>query len=378
MAAAGAPAASAVASTQVTGVATTFAASDHVHAREGFGNVTAQTTFGSSSGNGSALTVSHSDHVHGTPTHVHTDHNAIVLNDLANATAGYNMGGFTITNLAVPSAASDAATKAYVDATATGLDVKASVKLASTGNISGTYNSTGGTSGRGQFTAMANTNATLDSGVAGNLVAGDRLLLKDQSTAAQNGIWVVTTVGTGANGVWDRATDFDQDAEVTAGAFVFVEQGTTNGDSGWVLTTDNPITIGGASGTSLAFSQFSGAGQITAGTGMSKTGNTLNVGAGASPGSGGPGGGLVANADDLVIDTSVVVRKYATSIGDGSTTSYTVTHNLNTQDVTVLVRAVASTYDVVYPDIQIATVNTITVIFTVAPTTNQYRIIVHG
>ena len=79
-------------------------------------------------------------------------------------------------------------------------------------------------------------------------------------SGAQNGIYVVSTVGTGSSGVWDRATDFDTDAEVTAGAFAFVEEGTTNADSGWVLATNNPITIGGASGTALTFNQFSSAG----------------------------------------------------------------------------------------------------------------------
>jgi hypothetical protein len=109
------------------------------------------------------------------------------------------------------------------------------------------------------------------------LAAGNRILLKNQTTAAQNGIWVVTTLGTGANGVWDRAGDFDSDSEVTSGSFSFVEEGTTNADTGWVLTTNNPITIGGASGTSLTFTQFSGAGNITAGNGLGNTGTDFFV-----------------------------------------------------------------------------------------------------
>lgn len=197
--------------------------------------------------------------------------NFILRNGSVAMAAALAMGNNRITGLATPTAATDAATKGYVDGVVQGLEIKVSVRAASTANVSATYNATGGTSSRGQFTAAPN---TLD-GVT--LAANDRILLKDQTTGAQNGIYVVTTLGTGSNGVWDRATDFDSDAEVTAGAFTFVEEGTTNADSGWVLATNNPITIGGASGTALTFAQFSGAGQITAGNGLTKTGNTIDV-----------------------------------------------------------------------------------------------------
>lgn len=162
-------------------------------------------------------------------------------------TADLPMGGFKITGLATPVASTDAATKGYVDGLALGLDVKASVRVATTANItlSGTQ--------------------TID-GVA--VVAGDRVLVKDQTTGSQNGIYVASA------SAWTRSTDADVDAEVTAGLFVFVEEGTVNADSGWILTTNAPITLGT---TALVFAQFSGAGQIVAGDGMTKTGNTLNV-----------------------------------------------------------------------------------------------------
>lgn len=222
-----------------------------------------------------------------TNTHIATGAN-IASTKLATWTADMNGGGFKLTNIASPTANTDAANKAYVDGVASGLDVKNSVRAASTANVAGTYNATAGTSARGQFTGMPN---SID-GVT--LAANDRILLKDQTTGAQNGIYVVSTLGTGSNGVWDRATDFDQDAEVTPGAFTFVEEGTVNADSGWVLTTNGAITIGGASGTAIAFAQFSGAGSIVAGAGLTKTGNTLDVVAADTS--------ILVNADSLQVN----------------------------------------------------------------------------
>ena len=162
-------------------------------------------------------------------------------------TANLPAGGYTITGLGAPVNPNDAATMSYVDSVATGLDVKASVRAATTVNItlSGTQ--------------------TVD-GVA--LSAGNRVLVKDQTTASQNGIYVV------AAGAWARSSDADSNAKVTSGLFTFVEEGTVNADSGWTLTTDGAIVLGT---TSLAFVQFSGAGQITAGNGLTKTGNTLAI-----------------------------------------------------------------------------------------------------
>ena len=93
--------------------------------------------------------------------------------------------------------------------------------------------------------------------------------MKNQSTASENGIYVFN----GSSSAMTRATDANADAEVTSGMFTFVEEGTVNADSGFVLTTDGSITVD----LLLSFVQFSGAGQITAGEGMSKDGNTLDV-----------------------------------------------------------------------------------------------------
>lgn len=201
------------------------------------------------------------------------------LNAIAtsNATsASVPMNNQRITGLATPIASDDAATKGYVDGIAAGIDVKGSVRAATTAALSSvTYTNTGGTSGRGQITNAPN---TLD-GVT--LVNGNRVLIKDgaggASPASANGIWVVTTAGTGSNGTWDRATDFDSDAEVTAGAYTWVEEGTDNQDSAWVLTTNNPITIGGATGTQLTFTLFASSTGLIAGNGLTKSGNAIDV-----------------------------------------------------------------------------------------------------
>jgi hypothetical protein len=171
------------------------------------------------------------------------------------------MGTNRITGLGDPVNAQDAATKIYVDNSVQGLDAKASVRVATTGNItlSGTQ--------------------TID----GVLVAvGNRVLVKDQNTPAQNGIYVV------ASGSWARAADADTFVELIS-AFTFVEDGTVNGDNGFVCT----VVAGGTLGsTSITWVQFSGAGQIDAGGGLTKTGNQLNVGTASSS-------RIVVNADNL-------------------------------------------------------------------------------
>lgn len=202
------------------------------------------------------------------------DVNNAILKDGSRAfTAAQSMGGFKISNLADPTLAQDAATKAYVDATATGLDIKQSVRVATTAALAA---NTAAGSGIGK-TLTANANGALSvDGVT--VVVSDRILVKDESAGANNGIYTVTATGSaGAPFVLTRATDFDQNAEVTAGSFTFIEEGTNNADSGWTLLTNNPITV---DTTSLAFAQFSGAGQITAGAGLTKTGNSIDVGAG--------------------------------------------------------------------------------------------------
>lgn len=177
--------------------------------------------------------------------------------------AGYeDRAGYTTNSLA---------NKAYVDQVAQGLDAKPSARAATTANLASTYDN--GTSGVGAtLTATTNGAITLD-GVSPS--TSDRILVKDQTAAAQNGIYVVTTQGDGSTAfVLTRATPEDQPAELSGGSFIFIEEGTANGDNGYVFTHTGAPTFGT---TALDVTQFSGAGQINAGAAMSKTGNQLDV-----------------------------------------------------------------------------------------------------
>lgn len=183
------------------------------------------------------------------------------------------MGTNKITGLGTPTADADAVTKSYVDAIAQGIDAKASVVAASTANLT--------LSGA----------QTID-GVS--VIAGDRVLVKDQTTTANNGIYLC------ASGSWTRTTDADTYAELVA-AYTFVEGGTVNANNGFICTIPTSGTLGS---TSITFAQFSGAGQVTAGTGMSKTGNTLNVNTASSA-------RIVVGADEIdLAATGVTASTY--------------------------------------------------------------------
>src|SRR6056300_1381974 len=157
--------------------------------------------------------------------------------------------------------------KAYVDQVANGLDVKASVRVATTANLSATYNNSNGT-----LTANANGAISID-GVS--LSLNDRVLVKDQTTQTQNGFYKVTTVGSGSAAfVLTRTPDANEASEITGGAFTFVEEGTANADNGYVATHNGTPTLGT---DDITFDQFSGAGQISAGNGLTKTGNTIDA-----------------------------------------------------------------------------------------------------
>ncbi len=258
---------------------------------------------------------------------------------------GLDLNSKQITSLADPSAATDAATKQYVDNVINGLSWKRPVRVATVAN--GTLAS-----------AFAN-GQTVD-GVT--LSTGDRILLKDQSAGAENGIYTVN-----ASGAPTRATDMDVSAEAVNNTTVLVQEGTANADKSFTLTNNGTITLGT---TALTWAQVGGGSgtTYTAGNGLTESpAGTFNVGAGT---------GISVAADTVAIDTSIVTRKYAAACA-ATTNPQTFTHNLNSLDVVVEVREVSSG-NLVLADVTAATVNTVSVNFGGAPTSAQYRVIVVG
>jgi hypothetical protein len=428
---------------------------------------------------------------------------SIPLNGFGAAAGDVSMGGFALTNLA-PTTASDndnyAATKGYVDAVASGLDIRESCRLATAGPLPTNTRS-------GNVITATGLGALTVDGVP--VVVGNRILVKDEATAANNGIYTVTNTGVAsvAAFVLTRATDFDTTpaAEVTSGAFTFIEEGAVNSDTGWVLTTNNPITI---NSTGLVWTQFSGSGSVVAGYGVARSGNTINfysnagwatgdlfygasatnlgvVAAGGANkvllsssgaptwgqipltthvtgtlavGNGGTGqtsltanGVLIGNGTSAVtsitatagqlllgnasnvptwtsitgdvtisgtgvttlrsgVATSVIGRSanttgavadiaasadkqflrraggvlgfgsliFSGTLGAGTQASFTVTHNLGTQDCIVFVYQAASPFAQVFTDVEMATANTVTVRFAAAVLGTNYRAVVVG
>ena len=308
----------------------------------------------------------------------------------------------TVTLNADPSSELQAATKQYVDSVAQGLDVKASVKVATT--VTGTL-------------ATAFANGSVVDGIT--LVTGDRILIKNQSTGSQNGIYTVN-----ATGAPTRASDMDVASDFPS-SFTFVEQGTLNADTGWVCT-NNLVVVGT---TDIVFAQFSGAGTYTAGNGLSLSGGSFSIdtsitvdkttaqtltnktltspvvsGLSISDGSIVIEGatddafettltftdptadrtitfknesGTVAYTADITSALTTYTRKYSADIGNASATSISITHSLSTRDVQVQVYDNA-TYDTVEVDVVRTDTNTVTLSFASAPALNAYRVVVVG
>ena len=203
-----------------------------------------------------------------------------------------DMGANKVTNIADPTAAQDAASKAYVDAVKTGLDIKDSCTVATTADDTGLTYANGSSGVGATLTNDANEVYAVD-GV--NLTLNMRVLVKDQSPATENGIYYVSTAGTGSAAlVLTRALDANQPAELSGGSFTFVEQGSTQAENGYVFTHNGEPTFG-AGNTDLTVAQFSGAGQVIAGTGLTKSGNTINA-VGSTT--------ILANADTLEVKST--------------------------------------------------------------------------
>ena len=207
------------------------------------------------------------------------------LDQMAAPTGSVSLNSQTITNLADPVNASDAASKSFVEATAQGLDVKDSCVAATTANIT--------------ISTALNNGDSLD-GVT--LSTKDRVLVKNQSTASENGIYVVGSSPA-------RADDLAAGADA-AGFFTFVEQGTVNADNGFVCTSNKGSAVVGTNNLTIA--QFSGAGQVTAGDGLDKSGNTLSLDLKSN-------GGLVIESTEVAVDLAASSITGTLAIGDGGT-----------------------------------------------------------
>lgn len=255
---------------------------------------------------------------------------------------GLDLNGKNITSLADPAAATDAANKQYVDNVAAGLNWKARVRGASTANLA---------------IATALTNGLVHDGVT--YATGERILLKNQTTGAENAIYIIA-----ASGAASRAPDANTSAEVR-NMIVGIESGTVNADKIFQLVTDNPTL----DTTALVFTEFtSGGTTYIAGSGLTESpAGTFNVGAGS---------GISVTADAVAIDTSVVARKVSFSCV-ATTNPQTFTHNLGIQDVLVEVRRDSDDV-IVMADIVSTDANNVSVNFGAAPTASQYRVTVVG
>ncbi len=324
----------------------------------------------------------------------------------ADATAGKLVirDGAGNAKVAVPTDSAHIATKGYVDAARQGLDVKQSVRVATI--------------------AAINLSADLEAGdlIDGvTLVAGDRVLVKNQGTATENGIYVAV-----ASGAASRSTDANgtvDTGELKPGTFTFVEEGTVNSDKGFVVSTNGTITVGS---TAITWAQFSGAGSFEAGDGLSQSGNTVNVnvvanrtaitsdaidiastyvgqnsittlgtittgvwnGTDVAVADGGTGASTAADArTNLGIKTSATAATTSVStlsriasqtIGDGAAVSYTITHSFNTRDVSVQIYETGAPYSTVIADVSRPTADTVVVTFAVAPALNAYRVVINS
>ena len=310
------------------------------------------------------------------------------------------MGGNRILGLGTPSAGTDAVTKDYVDLAVNGLSWKDSVKAATTVSL-----------------ALAGA-VTLD-GVS--VVAGDRVLVKNQTDPTQNGIYTVTA------GAWTRTPDADIEAELL-GAAVFVQQGTTQADTAWIMTANAPITVGT---TGLPWAQFGAGATYLAGQGLTLTGSTFDVGAGTgilvaadtvsvdtstiatvasvngkadkttalTAGAGltgggdlsaartfdvGAGTGITVAADAVALDTAYTDARYALAatgakryaVDVGGASAQVITHNLATTDVIVQVYRKASPFDQIECDVEHTSTTQVTLRFVTAPAAAEYRAVV--
>lgn len=254
-----------------------------------------------------------------------------------------DLGANRIVSLGEPTGPQDAVTKNYVDTFAQGISWKQSVRAASTANIN-----------------LASAPAAVD-GVT--LAADDRVLVKDQTAPAENGIYVFSA----AAAAMVRADDADDTASLTAGSALTVEEGTANADQSFVLVTNAPIVVGT---TAITYTLLQGAkSTYTAGDGIDITSGVVSVAAGL---------GIDPQPGALNIDTAVVPRKFLQLIGDGAATDIVVTHSLNNIGVQVEVFTGTAPYDTVFAEVQRVDADNVQISFGAAPANNEYAVSIIG
>lgn len=255
---------------------------------------------------------------------------------------GLDLVNQRIVNVGSPSLATDAANKQYVDNLVNGLNWKAAVDVATTSN--GTL-------------ASAYAAGQVIDGMT--LLTGWRILIKNQTTQADNGIYVVQ-----ASGAPQRAGDAGTGGLVSS-TTVRVNQGTVNADSAWTLTTDGTITVGT---TNQTWARSDSGTPYAAGNGLGLSSNIFSVT---------PGAGIIADGTSTRIDPSVVARKYSQTIGNGSASTIAVTHSLSSTAVHVMLYD-STSKAVVDTDVAITDANTITLSFASAPATGAITVVVIG
>jgi hypothetical protein len=319
---------------------------------------------------------------------------AVRLDQISAPTAAVALNAQKITGLADPTAAQDAATKSYVDLTAQGFDHKPTATVATAAALPAVAYANGAAGVGATLTASANGVLTVD-GYA--TLLNDRILVKDQASGLQNGLYLVTTQGTaGAAFVLTRVPEMDQATEF-AGALIAVEDpGTVNSNSLWLCTNSADPTVGT---TAITFVELNKAADLVAGTGITLSGNTVSVATAYAGGTsiatvgtvtvgtwsattialnkGGTGSTTAAGARTNLGATG----KYSATIGDNAATSITITqatHGLAADRTNLAIVSDATSGAQVVCDITYASNGDVTFAFSTAPTTNQYRVTIIG
>ncbi len=294
------------------------------------------------------------------------------LDTFASPVAPLNMNGQRVSNVGTPTVSTDAATKSYVDSNIIGLSPKPTARAATTAALPANVYANGTAGVGATLTATANGVLVIDTYTP---ALNDVLLIKNEAAPANNGLYNITTLGSvSVPYVLTRNADMNQ-STTFGGALIAVENvGSVNANSLWMCNIPNSITVGT---TAVTLTQLNSAVTISGSTSILISGNVASAIVA-------PSGGVVIGALGLSADRTQVANKYAQTFGDGSTLSYVITHGLGTlgvtngQDVTVQVYQAASPFNEIECDVGHTTVNTVTLGFAVAPTFNQYRVVVHG